>query len=62
VNDFEKSIFQKYPHIADLKQLLYDLGASFASLSGSGSAVFGIFRHLPVLPEDKIPAGIYIYR
>ncbi len=62
VNDFEKSVFEKYPQIAEVKQLLYDSGAVFASMSGSGSAVFGIFRHLPVLPEEKILAGIFIYR
>jgi 4-diphosphocytidyl-2-C-methyl-D-erythritol kinase len=62
VNDFEKSVFAKYSQIEELKQFLYDSGAVFASMSGSGSAVFGIFRHLPVLPEDKIPAGIFIYR
>jgi len=62
VNDFENSVFPKYPQIAELKQLLYDLGAHFASMSGSGSAVFGIFRHLPTIPENKIPAGILLYR
>jgi 4-diphosphocytidyl-2-C-methyl-D-erythritol kinase len=62
VNDFEKSVFPKYPQIAELKQLLYNLGAHFASMSGSGSAVFGIFRHLPTIPENKIPAGILLYR
>jgi 4-diphosphocytidyl-2-C-methyl-D-erythritol kinase len=62
VNDFEKSVFPKYPQIAELKQLLYDLGASFASMSGSGSAVFGIFRHLPTNLNKKIPAGILLYR
>jgi 4-diphosphocytidyl-2-C-methyl-D-erythritol kinase len=62
VNDFEKSVFPKYPQIAELKQHLYDLGASFASMSGSGSAVFGIFRHLPIDLEKKIPQGILLYR
>jgi 4-diphosphocytidyl-2-C-methyl-D-erythritol kinase len=62
VNDFEKSIFPKYPQIAELKQLLYNLGADFASMSGSGSAVFGIFRHLPTDFEKKIPRGILLYR
>lgn len=62
VNDFEKSIFTKYPEIAELKQLLYDLGANFASMSGSGSAVFGIFRHLPTNLNNKIPEGILLYR
>lgn len=62
VNDFEKSIFPKYPQIAELKQLLYDMGAAFASMSGSGSAVFGIFRHSPINIENKIPRGVLLYR
>lgn len=62
VNDFEQSIFPKYPQIAELKQLLYNLGADFASMSGSGSAVFGIFRHLPTDLEIKIPRGVLLYR
>jgi 4-diphosphocytidyl-2-C-methyl-D-erythritol kinase len=62
VNDFEKSVFAKYHQIAELKRLLYDLGANFASMSGSGSAVFGIFRHLPTNLDKKIPEGILLYR
>jgi 4-diphosphocytidyl-2-C-methyl-D-erythritol kinase len=54
VNDFEKSIFRKYPEIEKLKQQLYDNGAMYASLSGSGSAVFGIFRSKP---EIDFPSG-----
>jgi len=61
-NDFEKSVFPFYPQIAELKQLLYDFGAVYASMSGSGSAVFGIFRHLPILPMEKIPLGVLLYR
>ncbi len=54
VNDFEKSIFKKYPEIEKLKQELYDKGAIYASLSGSGSAVFGIFKNKPEIsfPEN----------
>ncbi len=62
VNDLEKSVFAKYPQIAELKQLLYDFGANYASMSGSGSAVFGIFRHLPTNLENKIPEGVLLYR
>jgi 4-diphosphocytidyl-2-C-methyl-D-erythritol kinase len=47
VNDFEKSIFKKYPEIEKLKNTLYQNGAIYASLSGSGSAVFGIFKEKP---------------
>ncbi|RYF64059.1 MAG: 4-(cytidine 5'-diphospho)-2-C-methyl-D-erythritol kinase, partial [Cytophagaceae bacterium] len=42
-NDFEDSLFPKYPLLADIKQHLYDMGALYASMSGSGSTVYGIF-------------------
>lgn len=42
-NDFEKTVFAKQPEIAKLKEKMYDLGALYASMSGSGSAVYGIF-------------------
>lgn len=42
VNDFEKTLFSKYPILAEIKQKFYNLGAEYASLSGSGSAVFAI--------------------
>lgn len=44
VNDFEASVFPKYPAIAELKEDFYRRGAVYASMSGSGSAVFGIFK------------------
>jgi len=43
VNDFEKSIFPKYPVIEHIKMKLYALGAKYASMSGSGSSVYAIF-------------------
>ncbi len=52
VNDFEKSVFAKYPAIGRLKELLYDEGAAYASMSGSGSAVFGIFDREPPLDVE----------
>ncbi len=58
VNDFEKSIFHRFPEIENWKKKLYDLGALYASMSGSGSAVFGIFRSLPVDFTLKIPKSI----
>lgn len=42
-NDFEESIFKIYPEIAAIKDKLYDMGAVYAAMSGSGSSVFGIF-------------------
>lgn len=49
-NDFETSVFQKYPLIADVKQKMYESGAVYAAMSGSGSAVFGIFEKSKILP------------
>jgi len=43
VNDFESSVFKKQPIIRHVKEQLYESGAVYASMSGSGSAVFGIF-------------------
>jgi len=42
-NDFEDSVFIKYPTIKTIKEKLYSLGAVYASMSGSGSAVYGLF-------------------
>ena len=47
VNDFEESIFQSHPLLAEIKQLLYHEGAAYASMSGSGSTIFGLFRSRP---------------
>jgi len=43
VNDFEPGVFALYPEIGEIKKKLYDEGAVYASMTGSGSAVFGIF-------------------
>jgi len=61
-NDFEASVFPGYPEIKVIKQKLYDAGAVYASMSGSGSAVFGIFRHLPVDLASFLPKQLFIYR
>ena len=46
-NDFEEPVFKAHPRLANIKQQLYDLGAVYAQMSGSGSALFGIFRKEP---------------
>lgn len=44
VNDFEASVFALHPELADIKEKLYELGAVYAAMSGSGSALFGLFH------------------
>lgn len=44
VNDFEKSVFPHHPTIKKLRDQLYQMGASYACMSGSGSTVFALFR------------------
>ena len=44
-NDFEKYIFQKFPEIKKIKKILYEKGALYASMTGTGSSVFGIFEN-----------------
>ncbi|HMJ71215.1 MAG TPA: 4-(cytidine 5'-diphospho)-2-C-methyl-D-erythritol kinase [Cyclobacteriaceae bacterium] len=46
-NDFEASILEKFPVIRNIKQTLYTAGAEYASMTGSGSAVYGIFSKKP---------------
>lgn len=51
-NDFEDSLFPKYPVLATIKHQLYEAGAVYASMSGSGSTVYGIFN-APVTPPNQ---------
>lgn len=44
-NDFETSVFSQHPELSDIKQKLYDLGADYAAMSGSGSSIFGLFPY-----------------
>ena len=44
VNDFEETVFAKYPELAAIKRSLYDCGAVYASMSGSGSALFALYK------------------
>ena len=44
VNDFEETVFAKYPELAAIKRSLYDSGATYACMSGSGSALFALYR------------------
>lgn len=56
VNQFESAVFQQYPEVGTIRQKLYDRGAVYASMSGSGSCVFGLFKELPVNYKSLFPA------
>ena len=57
-NDFEASVFPLHPELAEAKQRLYAAGAVYASMSGSGSALFGLFESEPAeAPAAWFPAG-----
>lgn len=53
VNDFEEPIFKMHPELEAIKQKLYDQGAVYASMSGSGSALYGIFKEEPKGIEEQ---------
>lgn len=55
-NQFEISVFNQYPEIELVKQHLYDMGALYASMSGSGSCVFGLFVDPPANIQDEFPS------
>ncbi len=53
-NDFEETVFPKYPEIKAIKEQLYNAGAVYASMSGSGAAVFGLFNNeIPEITFDN---------
>jgi 4-diphosphocytidyl-2-C-methyl-D-erythritol kinase len=51
INDFEKSVFTSHPVIESIVEQMYMLGATYAAMSGSGSTVYGLFKHQPHLGE-----------
>ncbi len=53
VNDFEKSVFKSHLKISELKEKMYLKGAVYASMSGSGSTVFGIFKEKPIWESNN---------
>lgn len=53
VNDFEPSVFVQFPDIGQWKEWMYEQGASYAAMSGSGATVFGLFEQQPAIDELK---------
>lgn len=59
-NDFEESVFQIYPQLGTIKTQLYESGAFYAAMSGSGSTMFGLYDQEPVL--GTFPDGYYLFK
>lgn len=61
-NDFEDVIFKEYPEIEDIKNRLYNLGALYSSMSGSGSSVYGIFKDEIKNIKDIFPKDYFTWQ
>ena len=61
LNQFETSVFKSYPEIKEIKDTLYDKGAVFALMSGSGSAVYGLFNYERKNMEKFFPPDYQIF-
>ena len=62
VNDFEESVFPQFPAIGEIKEEMYRQGAIYASMSGSGSSVYGIFKEDASLPEVNFGEKAFVYQ
>ncbi len=62
LNDFENTIFKSFPEIKKIKDTLYESGAVYAQMSGSGAAVYGIFNDKPVIPDEFLTYFYYIQK
>lgn len=62
INDFEESVFPQFPAIGDIKTELYHLGAVYASMSGSGSSVYGLFAPDVVLPDVDFGTDSQVFK
>ena len=54
VNDFEKTVFLRHPQLLEIKEDLYNSGAIYASMTGSGSAIYGLFPEKEAAIEERI--------
>lgn len=62
LNDFEESVFPQFPAIGEIKDEMYRQGAIYASMSGSGSSVYGLFKADAILPEINFGEKAFVYK
>ena len=60
-NDFEKPVFEMFPEIMAVRDKLYEKGALYAAMSGSGSAVYGLFTKEPADLQESFPSDYFIF-
>ena len=61
-NDFEKTVFVAHPELAEIKEMLYNKGAIYAAMSGSGSTIYGIFENTKIDDfSTKIKSQVYCF-
>lgn len=61
-NDFEVSVFKQFPEIGKIKDQLYEMGAIYASMSGSGSSLYGLFAPDVEVPTTSFAKDTFIYQ
>lgn len=62
INDFEKTVFAQFPRIAQIKKHLYETGAVYAAMSGSGAAVFGLFKQPVAFDQEQEFSDCFIWQ
>jgi len=61
-NDFEVKLFERYPLLQEIKQIMYDNGALYAQMSGSGSTIYGFFEKEININKLKLPISTFVYQ
>ncbi len=61
-NDFETNVFERFPLLKKIKENLYSQGAEYAAMTGSGSAIFGLFKTLPQTNQSELYPAFFVWQ